>query len=63
MFGPDWEVDGLHVTSMYHWLVPGPERRLDLVRPAGDAVTISVMLLKCAKAANYIIVKPLQLKN
>ena len=44
MLGPIWLDDGLQVTSMYHWFEPR-DRRLDLVRPAGDAVVMSVMLL------------------
>lgn len=57
MFGPVWEVDGLHVTSMYHWFVPGPERRLDLVRPAGDAVTMSVILrIKLWQSSNLTVI-------
>lgn len=44
MFGPIWEGDGLQVTFTYHWFDPNDVRD-DLIRPVGDAVTMSVMLV------------------
>ena len=52
MLGPIWEGDGLQVTSTYHWFVPN-DVKLDLVRPAGDAVTMSVILARQQYQCKY----------